>query len=337
VGDGGELANRPSAARTATATPSLAPSPVPASTQTSASAHVTAAVQPLGPAPAAGVLGIAAANRSPLTSPIGSAVPHGEPPRGTKLRFDGDGDQLVDMEITIALTDTPGKPSRSVHGVLTKISSGYSRAFDLEFSDISDPLPTPLLSAVTDGRHPTEFSLTNMCVLRVYPGQDYGSFGVLYTVAVGVVGDEQADITDPLLLGYPWFSPIAQEPASPVFSTESPGPLKSAPRRPVHIGDIWSLDLSIGLYRDEFRLSFRKQSDGNTIFGLAALSDEQPVGGERVDLTLEGPLDIRILEETGVNCHSTSTVTVYKTSPFTIGLHFQPMRSSSRKGTSIRG
>jgi hypothetical protein len=245
------------------------------------------------------MLGNAATSFSLLAMPpsLGPVTLAGDQPGTAKVRFDGDGDQLVDMEITIALTDTPGKTSRSVHVVLTQMSSGYSHTFDLEFPDTSAPLPTPLLSAVTDGKHPTEFSLTSMCVLRVYPGQNIGAAGVLYMVAVGVTGEEQADITAPQILGYP------QESVSPVFSARGPSPLEggitqTAPILPVLTGDIWSLDLGIGLYHDRFRLSFR-QIGGTIVFGLAALDEGQPLGGERVDLMLSRPLAVRILDDTG--------------------------------------
>ena len=221
-------------------------------------------------------------------------------PKGSRFVFDADGDQRKEMEALIKVaepTATSGS-KRSVHIELTQISSSFKHTADLVFPDMGNPLPAPALTAVTDGRHPTEFSISDMLAVRVHPGSLVGNFGTIFIVDVGEPNSDNGQVSDdPALFS---FGAEAQGPQS-VFSTKPPGGDPDAKEvKPIETGDIWSLDVGVGAHGDRFRLSFRPNDENNTvIFGLGVLSDGEPVAGERTTLFLKNSLDVKILSNVG--------------------------------------
>jgi hypothetical protein len=277
VGNGPELAFQPAPVAAPAAVVGTTPaeqSRQPGSTAPGQLASLTPAGNSL--------LGNAATLRLARLAPVGPTRMAGGAAGTTRYRFDGDGDQIPELEI--AISPVTGPVGRQIHVVLVQLATGYRHTFDLDLPTMGNPLPAPALTAVTDGRHPTEFALTDMLVLRIYPGQHLGTFGVIYSVAIGVAGEENADVEGPHFAAFP----ADPTPRESVFSTQ--GAMRT--------GEIWSFDVSIGLNQDRFRLSFR-QLGGTTVFGLAALDDGKPVGGERADLFLDRPLVVRILDNSG--------------------------------------
>lgn len=219
-------------------------------------------------------------------------------PRGSRFVFDADGDQRKEMEALIKVGEpTDANAQRSVHVELTQISSHHTATGDIELPDMGIPLPAPALTAVTDGYHPTEFSVTDMLAVRVHPGGLHGGFGSLFTVDVGELDRDNGGVSDSALFTFP---AEAEGPQS-VFSTApSAADPNAKEAEPVKTGDIWALDVGVGVYGDRFRLSFRPDYADNTVtFGLGVLSDGAPVAGEGATLSLSGPLDVKILSNAG--------------------------------------
>ena len=74
-------------------------------------------------------------------------------------------------------------------------------------------------------------------------------------------------------------------------------PSEKAPRRKIAsagavqiAGGVLATDLTLGAYRDTFRLSFRQMSDGKTTFGLSALNGDTVRDTVGAELSLSGPI-----------------------------------------------
>src|ERR1035438_7197904 len=67
---------------------------------------------------------------------------------------------------------------------------------------------------------------------------------------------------------------------------------------PTSIGEIYSVDITVGAYLDRFRLAFQKPdaTKDATIFGISVIStDGTVVAGQRTDISVSGPLSLTVL------------------------------------------
>gem|GEM_PF-4950888 len=72
---------------------------------------------------------------------------------------------------------------------------------------------------------------------------------------------------------------------------------------PRQVGPIHTIDMSIGAYRDRFRLTFTKERPGNdrVILGLSPLGPGGPLSGSTIDLSVSGDLSVHVLRAGAAN------------------------------------
>jgi hypothetical protein len=198
----------------------------------------------------------------------------------TEIRLDGDGDQYKELILRIRAKSywadqTYKDIPQTLLVQLVQISTKQVREITVEMAK-----PTirgslfPIVEEVTDGLAPTKVSLvipSKTQWLEIYP-PERTSKGVDYHVVVaGRTFSFQ-------------FPPEKSE----IHKVASPG-LASV------IGNIVSVDVGLGAYRDRFRLTVQPIANDRAIFGISALYRGEPVGGLGAELKINAPVKFQVL------------------------------------------
>ncbi len=201
---------------------------------------------------------------------------------GTKIIFDGDGDQYKELSAHIKSTsywDPDSKDvAKDVTLEITQLSSKQTK-----FVSFQLPKPRlggsffPIVKEVTDGKSPTRLSLVlpiGTQLLDILPPKRTAT-DVEYIVEV--VGQR--------------FSFKFPPEKSPIHRVVKPGELTIR-------GNIASSDIELGAYGDRFRLTINPTSMTKGIFGISPLSRKgQPLGGEGVEVSISPNAESTVLFE----------------------------------------
>ena len=188
---------------------------------------------------------------------------------GWSALIDGDGDQDKELELTLKLPDADG----NLDVTAQQRSSKVVRAAALPVADSGSWL-MPHVKEVTDGRSPTELRLfsTPEPTLKMDPGV-HSPAASTYRLTLGSAT------------------------ANLDFPAETAERRKIAAAGPAQIaGGVLATDITLGAYRDPFRLSFRQMDSGVTTFGLSALNDGVPRDTVGASLTVSGPIRYRPID-----------------------------------------
>ncbi len=183
--------------------------------------------------------------------------------------LDGDGDQDKELELGIKFApETPNPDDRKLLVTATQRSSKQARTAQLALPPGLGSWLIPHVAEVTDGYVPTKMTL----------------FGK----------------PDPALL----LAPGVHSPATSSYRATLGGgaadlvfPAETTPRRklgeagaPQIAGGILAADITLGAYKDVWRLSFRQLDDGKTTFGLSAVNAGKARDTVGAELNLTGPI-----------------------------------------------
>jgi Domain of unknown function (DUF4157) len=201
----------------------------------------------------------------------------------SEVRIDGDGDQMKDLLCRMRVsTRWPSGAARQLRVELTQLSSSQVRGADYELPDGS-PEPFPTFSQPTDGREPTVLDLHG-ARFSIYPPDLQSRSETSYRGDL-VAADGGTVPTQTHAFRFPLDATRPRE----VFAAD-------AART---VGGIWSNDLSIGAYRDRFRLTLEQPAGSAVVhLGLSVLDGHtgEPVAGDRVDLQSTGPFRPHVIE-----------------------------------------
>lgn len=197
------------------------------------------------------------------------------------MRLDGDGDQYQELEVRLK-NITPGatgvsSTARRVRLTIEQLSTrtAVQHEFDLPAPTEQGPsgIPVggllPVIKQISDGGRPTTIDLT--ATIAASPQQlviqqpERTATQTTYKV--------QAAGTD-LTFAFP------ASKAHSVFGAGTAGV----------IGNIVNLDLTLGAYRDKFRLTIQPRTATTAVLGLSQVYRGQPTGGLGAELQLTGPV-----------------------------------------------
>ena len=201
---------------------------------------------------------------------------------GVEVVLDGDGDG--DKELELRMQPTEYWPEKDGYRDLLKTlrvdviqrSTGTLRSLTFSCPQLPDGgFFSPVIKDVTDGLAPTRIDLMELadgCVLEIEPG--------LHTAT-----ESRYRLS------------IAGQAQDAVFGLDPRPKRKVAQATGAEVaGGIVSLDLTLGAYRDPFRITLRTRIGYNAVFGLAAISDGRPSGGGGAELTYHAsPLNARLV------------------------------------------
>ncbi|MEO6897940.1 MAG: DUF4157 domain-containing protein [Caldimonas sp.] len=229
--------------------------------------------------------------------------------KGFEFLIDGDGDQSKELVVAFTATERDASYEPVRMKVEMKLLSGpavVSQEYDLHDVMWTGAL-VPNVRTVTDGHEPTRFELFS----------EYGGHAFL-------LDPPKTDASGPTYQGrlglVPGLDPKGRSGQSkafhfapdraPVFSVFRPGLAH-------RVGDIWSLDASVGAYGDGFRFTFSTsmppapetllgityqppdEHKGEVLMGISPLVGGSPSGGTRLDLKIAAALDVQVLSSTG--------------------------------------
>lgn len=198
-----------------------------------------------------------------------------------EMRIDGDGDQSKELLVGVSAKDYWPDPERKdvarhVKVEVKQLSSAQTRSFELEL-----PRPTslgslfPLVREVTDGKAPTRISLvlpTDSQLLTIDPPTHDGADVVYGAHTLGK--------------SFPLRFPAEAKGTLPIAGANTPAPI---------IGGISSVDLRLGYYGDQFRVTVQPTGSGSALFGISALTRGEPIGGAGATLKLTAPLRLGVV------------------------------------------
>ncbi len=237
------------------------------------------------------MLGLAAAQaptRMPKRGTPASAVDGAHPeaialPRGGfRILLDGDGDQRKDLDLRLKVAETwpdthePGAAKTlNVHVIQRSTGQTLTATFQLPRREQGGLLAPTLRETVTDGQRSTRISLLKdprAEVLEILPGV-HTPKNTLYALRVGGQNSDLRFRRDPRR---------AKRIGRVTAATSDGG---------IHL-----LSVTLGAYRDRFRLSFRQTGDTTATFGIRPL-DEPTSGDVRgAELTmLRGPIAPKVV------------------------------------------
>ncbi|MBZ4416010.1 DUF4157 domain-containing protein [Myxococcus sp. RHSTA-1-4] len=205
---------------------------------------------------------------------------------GAELRIDGDGDQSKELLLHLVPKDQWPDPTfkdvpRNMQLRVMQLSSRQERAFMFQ---LPAPAPHargsffPLFREATDGKAPSRISLvlpTDSQPLLIYP-PTRDTKGVTYRITVA---GQQLTAVFP--------------PEKVVHRIASAGEVRTA-------GGISSVDITLGAYRDRFRLTVTR-SGGSAMLGISALGPQGPSGGTGVPLQFAGVPSLEVLDGDGLS------------------------------------
>jgi hypothetical protein len=207
----------------------------------------------------------------------------------TEIRFDGDGDQMKEMSCRLRVSARwPDGSARTLHVAMTQLSSSQEQSADYQLPEGSRD-PMPIFSQATDGRAPTLLDLMG-AHLQIWPPDQVSPTQTQYRGDLVAAGDRALSSQGAVANQTHLFS-FAREatPLRDVFDADAA----------TTIGGIWSTDLSIGAYRDRFRLTLQQPAGSSRIhMGMSVLDGRtgEATGGERVDLHAIGPFRPQVID-----------------------------------------
>lgn len=204
----------------------------------------------------------------------------------TELRIDGDGDQSKELLLNVVPKDYWPHPThkdvpRNLQLRVMQLSSRQERAYLFQ---LPAPGPTsrgsffPLFRETTDGLAPTRISLvlpTDSQLLLVYP-PTRDTKGVSYRITVA--GQE-------LTATFP--------PEKVVHRIASADATRTS-------GGVSSVDLTLGAYRDRFRVTVQRNG-GSALLGISALQSQGATGSMGVPLQFTGVPSLAVLDSDGLS------------------------------------
>lgn len=203
---------------------------------------------------------------------------------GWDFRIDGDGDQY--KELLVVLKDQSSvspsflDPASKVLVQITQISTNtvLQKQFDVPEPTESSPLPNlklgallPFVKQVSDGGSPTIVQLTTMI-------SDNPPRMLIQPPVRSPAGSKYVVQVPGLNIDFAF--PPEKSPIHTVFGAGSAGV----------IGNIVSVDLTLGAYRDRFRLTIQPRGTDAATLGLSPLYRDEPVGGSGLELRMSGPI-----------------------------------------------
>lgn len=205
---------------------------------------------------------------------------------GAELRIDGDGDQAKELLLHLVPKDHWPDPvykdvPRNVQLRVMQLSSLQERAFTFQ---LPAPSPSnrgsffPVFRETTDGKEPTRISLvlpTDSQQLLVHP-PTRDAKGVTYRITVA---GQQFTVVFP--------------PEKVVHRIASAEEVRTA-------GGISSVDITLGAYRDRFRLTVQSHG-GRAMLGISALGPQGASGGTGVPLQISGIPSLEVLDGDGLS------------------------------------
>ena len=228
------------------------------------------------------------AEKRPRRRPTASTSPNARTvanptaePRGDEQQMfvDGDGDQGKELRLLFRAVET--WPSGSVKALGVRVvqrSSGQVRAFTFTFPEQSSEklvLEPTVRMNVTDG-----FSAT-----RIYPFSQLRP----YALELGPGAHSRDRSAYSLTINGQSFDAVFPRERTPLERVGEASPTTD-------VGGVHYVDLRLGAFKDQFRLSFRKTGVSTATFGIHAVNGGEPTGAAGVELIdLEGPLAPRVL------------------------------------------
>jgi hypothetical protein len=206
----------------------------------------------------------------------------------TEIRFDGDGDQMKELSCRLRVSARwPDGSARTLHVAMTQLSSSQEQSADYQLPEGSRD-PMPIFSQATDGRAPTLLDLMG-AHLQIWPPDQVSPTQTQYRGDLVAAGDRALSSQGVVANQTHLFS-FAREatPLRDVFDADAA----------TTIGGIWSTDLSIGAYRDRFRLTLQPAGSSRIHMGMSVLDGHtgEATGGERVDLHASGPFRPQVID-----------------------------------------
>ncbi|GAA3650771.1 hypothetical protein GCM10022237_08150 [Nocardioides ginsengisoli] len=218
--------------------------------------------------------------------------------------IDGDGDQSAELDLT--LRPGPGSTfsdpqtidvtaqrlsNTTEHANLT--TQPITRSFDISGGRTFDNSLSPKLVQRTDGHQPTEIQATGSV------GQAFASMFIAPPSPDGPRADYQVtiDLADDYGNRHRQLAPqsfsFPRDPAD-VFPVFLPG-------TPQQAGSVWALDITMGRFADNYRLTFYKpeQTSNRVRMGVSPLAGGEAAGTEAIDVETVGPLDVRVVSARG--------------------------------------
>jgi hypothetical protein len=242
--------------------------------------QATASLWVLDPAAIAGQITDAPREERPELWPQAFLV--FKPGHNTEVVLDGDGDGDKELELQMQPTEYwPEKDGRrdllkTLRVDVIQRSTGTLRSLTFSCPELTDGGSYfPIVTEVTDGLAPTRINLVmhaDGCVLQIAPGRHTATES-RYRLSVG--GQAQDAVFGP--------DPRPKRKVAQATGAEA-------------VGGIVSLDLTLGAYRDPFRITLRRLYGHEVVFGLTAVSDGRPSGGGGAELSYNGPLNARLID-----------------------------------------
>jgi hypothetical protein len=219
-----------------------------------------------------GDLTVAPKAEDPGANPVVEGLKFGAD--GWQVLLDGDGDQDKELQLTLKASTGPTGRSLSVTAVQRSSKEVRTATLPLPAGGSSADWLMPHVLEVTDGYAPTRMQLfaTAEPSLLLAPGV-HGADRSTYRLTLGGSGADLA------------------------FPAEKTARRRIASAGPAEIaGGILATDITLGAYRDPFRLSFRQLQGGKTTFGLSALNGGVPRDTVGAELALAGPIRYAVLD-----------------------------------------
>lgn len=220
-----------------------------------------------------------------------------------RATIDGDGDQSAELDLAMK----GSKPDNTVFGYPQQLdvtatrqnntpeekstASSQTESFDISGKSAERSV-RPKLEERTDGRSPTKItasggSYVDFATMWIYPPSPDGPRADYRTVVERVkdYGEEKSKDTKT-------FS-FSRDP-NDIFPVFMPG-------TPQHAGSIWALDVTMGRFGDQYRLTFYKPDPGSSKvrMGISPLSGGSAAGTEAIDVEATGPLQVAVVRARG--------------------------------------
>ncbi len=209
-------------------------------------------------------------------------------PGGTtiEIRVDGDGDQYKELLLSLRTVELWADPvykdvPKRLEVKVRQISSGRLQTVTFTLPKPPDRGSLfPIVTEVSDGKLPTLIDLeipSKAAVMELQPPTVAGA-EIAYQLVVA--GQSQAV----------------------KFPPEKAGLHKvAAANAPALVGGIASVDVTLGAYGDQFRLTVQPQAGNQALFGLSVLDGGVPDSGRGALLQLAGPLRLSVVRQGGLS------------------------------------
>jgi Domain of unknown function (DUF4157) len=229
-----------------------------------------------------------------------------------RFSFDGDGDQVRELEADITATESwpSGAVKRYTVG-LTQISSRQRRTAEFGLPEKAQGGGPALiaLGGPTDGDRPTVVSVVDPIgsqELHIQPPVRSAAQAAYLLELTGHENGPNSPMKVEQRVNYVF--PPEKDPLNEVFTTYdyTRAADQQGTQDFVRVGDIWTLDVTVGAYADRFRLTFRRLQEGlaMVVMGVAVLAESYaagddgrvvPLAGHTITFMLPGRLSPRIL------------------------------------------